>query len=369
MSSKNFPIEDILRLYNAPNVGPATFISFVEEFGSPAEVFRRSAGELCAIKRINTDRASAILSSDSSEFISSQLALIERTGCKMVSYWDDEYPQRLKAIFDPPPFYFIRGELIDEDDYALAVVGTRGVTSYGKLMTEKLVTELAREGLTIVSGLASGVDSIAHKAALAIGGRSIGVLGSGLDRIYPQENTGLAKSLSEKGALISEFPMGTAPDRGNFPQRNRIISGLSLGTLVIEGDVKSGALITAYYAVDQNREVFALPGNATSKMSRGPHRLIRTGAKLVTSAEDILSELDSIVERGRKPKQTKLVFDFSPDEQTIMEVLDSEPLYIDEIAERCSIATSQALGTLLGLELRSLVRQLPGKMFISLVHN
>ncbi len=367
MSSKNFPIEDLLRLYNAPNVGPATFISFVEEFGSPGEVFRRPAGELCVIKRINKDRASAIISADSSEFISSQLKAIERTGCKLVSYWDDEYPQRLKAIFDPPPFYFIRGELTDEDDYALAVVGTRGVTSYGKLMTENLVTELAREGLTIVSGLASGVDSVAHKAALAIGGRSIGVLGSGLDRIYPQENTGLAKSLSEKGALISEFPMNTAPDRGNFPQRNRIISGLSLGTLVIEGDVKSGALITAYYAVDQNREVFALPGNANSKMSRGPHRLIRSGAKLVTTAEDILSELESIVERGRKPKQTKLVFDFSPDEQTIMEELNSEPLYIDEIAKRCSVATSQALGTLLGLELRSLVRQLPGKMFISLV--
>lgn len=210
MSSKNFPIEDLLRLYNAPNVGPATFISFVEEFGSPAEVFRRSAGELCVIKRINKDRASAILSSDSSEFISSQLKAIEHTGCKLVSYWDEEYPKRLKAIFDPPPFYFMRGELTDEDDYALAVVGTRGITSYGKLMTENLVTELAREGLTIVSGLASGVDSAAHKAALAIGGRSIAVLGSGLDRIYPQENTGLAKSLSEKGALISEFPMNTA---------------------------------------------------------------------------------------------------------------------------------------------------------------
>jgi len=330
-------------------------------------VFRRTASELCVVKRINKDRASAILASDSSEFVSSQLASVERTGCKLVSYWDDEYPQRLKAIFDPPPFYFIRGELLDEDDYALAVVGTRGVTTYGKLMTEKIVTELAREGLTIVSGLASGVDALAHKAALAIGGRSIGVLGSGLDRIYPQENTGLAKNLSEKGALISEFPMNTAPDRGNFPQRNRVISGLSLGTLVIEGDEKSGALITAYYAVDQNREVFALPGRADSRMSRGPHRLIRSGAKLVGTAEDILSELDSIVEKGRKPKQTKIVFDFTPDEQTLMEILNSEPIYIDEIAERCSVPTSHALGTLLGLELRSLVRQLPGKMFISLV--
>jgi len=367
MSSKNFPIEDLLKLHYAPNVGPATFIALVEEFGSPEEVFSASLDELCRIKGITRERAEGILSVNADEFISKQLEGIERTGCGFVSYWDDEYPGRLKAIYDPPPFYFIRGKLIEDDDYALAIVGTRGISEYGKMMTDKISTELARQGMTIVSGLASGVDSHAHKAALAIGGRSVGVLGSGLDRIYPQENTGLAKRLTENGALISEFPMNTAPDRGNFPQRNRIISGLSLGTLVIEGDVKSGALITAYYAVDQNREVFALPGRADSKVSRGPHHLIRNGAKLVTKAEDILDEIDAIVQKRREPHQTKLEFDFSPDEQPIMDLLNTEPLHIDDIAERCSITTSQALATLLGLELRSLVRQLPGKMFVSLV--
>ena len=367
MSSKNYPIEDILKLYHAPNVGPTTYISLVDEFGSPADVFGKSANELCKIKRITKDRASAILADDAGEFISEQLESMNRTGCRLVSYWDDEYPQRLRAIVDPPPFYFIKGDMIKEDDYSLAVVGTRGVTDYGKAMTDEIVTGLAREGMTIISGLASGVDTHAHKAALAIGGRSIAVLGSGIDRIYPQENVDLSMKLIESGCLISEFPMGTAPDRGNFPQRNRIISGLSLGTLVIEGDVNSGALITAYYAVDQNREVFALPGKANAKKSRGPHRLISTGAKLITSAEDILSELDAIVERKREPRQAKLNFEFTPEEQSMMELLSSDPLYIDDIAERGSITTSQALATLLGLELRSLVRQLPGKMFISLI--
>lgn len=367
MSSKNFPIEDLLRLYNAPNVGPTTFIALVEEFGSPDEVFGKSSGELSKFKGITTERAVAILSADSKEFISNQLESVEWSGCRLVSYWSDDYPNRLKTIYDPPPFYFIKGEITEDDAYSLAVVGTRGVTEYGKVMTEKIVTELAREGLTIISGLAAGVDSLAHKAALNIGGRSIGVLGSGLDRIYPQENVGLSSKLIEKGALISEFPMGTAPDRGNFPQRNRIISGLSLGTLVIEGDVKSGALITAFYAVDQNREVFALPGRADSKASRGPHRLIRNGAKLVTEAEDILSELEAITDVARKPRQTKLDFDLTSDEQAIMTLLNTEPMHIDDIAEKCDATTSLTLATLLGLELRSLIRQLPGKMFISLV--
>ena len=367
MSSKNFPIEDLLRLYNAPNVGPTTFIALVEEFGSPGEVFGRSSSDLSKIKMITTERAEAILSADSKDFISDQLESIERSGCRLVSYWSDEYPNRLKAIYDPPPFYFIKGEITEADSYSLAVVGTRGITEYGKVMTEKIVTELARDGLTIISGLATGVDSLAHKAALNIGGRSIGVLGSGLDRIYPQENVGLSSKLIEKGALISEFPMGTAPDRGNFPQRNRIISGLSLGTLVIEGDVKSGAMITAYYAVDQNREVFALPGRADSRASRGPHRLIRNGAKLVTEAEDILTELAAIADVARKPRQTKLDFDLTSDEQAIMTLLNTEPMHIDDIAEKCAATTSLTLATLLGLELRSLIRQLPGKMFVSLV--
>ena len=367
MSSKNFPIEDLLKLYNAPNVGPTTFIALVEKFGSPAEVFRKTSGELSRFKGITTERAEAILSSDSEEFISNQLETVERSGCRLVSYWSDEYPNRLKTIYDPPPFYFIKGEIIEDDAFSLAVVGTRGVTEYGKLMTEKIVTELAREGLTIISGLASGVDTLAHKAANNIGGRSIAVLGSGLDRIYPQENVGLSLKLIDKGALISEFPMGTIPDRGNFPQRNRIISGLSLGTLVIEGDVKSGALITAYYAVDQNREVFALPGRADSRASRGPHRLIRNGAKLVTEAEDVLSELEAIADVKRQPKQTKLDFDLTSDEQAVMTLLNTEPMHIDDIAEKCAVNTSRMLGTLLGLELRSIIRQLPGKMFISLV--
>ena len=367
MSSKNFPIEDLLKLYNAPNVGPATFIALVEKFGSPAEVFGRSSVELSKFKGITTERADAILSTDSEKFISDQIEAVERSGCRVVSYWSEEYPNRLKAIYDPPPFYFMKGEITEDDAFSLAVVGTRGVTEYGKLMTEKIVSELAREGLTIISGLASGVDTLAHKAALNIGGRSIGVLGSGLDRIYPQENVGLSSKLIEKGALISEFPMGTSPDRGNFQQRNRIISGLSLGTLVIEGDVKSGALITAYYAVDQNREVFALPGRADSKASRGPHRLIRNGAKLATDAEDILSELEAIADVKRKPSQTKLDFELSSDEQAVMTLLNTEPMHIDDIAEKCAVNTSLMLGTLLGLELRSLIRQLPGKMFVSLV--
>ena len=262
------------------------------------------------------------------------------------------------------------GGLTEGDRFAVAIVGTRNPTPYGATMAEKFAQELARLGIVVVSGLARGIDTIVHAAAVKAGGRTLAVIGSGLDVMYPPENRNLAERIAARGAVISECEMGTKPDAGNFPRRNRIISGLTLGTLVIETDVGGGAMITASTALDQNREVFAVPGNVTTKQSRGCHTLIKNGrATLAESIDDILAELAPklrpILKESAKG-ESKLPVQITLFEKTVYDVLSDNPCHIDIVAESAGISTADALVSLLGLEFKGFVRQLPGKMFVRL---
>jgi DNA processing protein len=360
-------VRDLLQLSFVPRIGPQKIRALLSHFFDPAEVLRASPRELIKVPGIDKKLASNIAHHEGAEeFADEQLKRLNKSGGRIVTFWDKEYPELLKKIYDPPALLFVLGELIPDDKHSIAIVGTRHPTPYGQNVSETISRELARLGLTIVSGLARGIDTIAHTTTLKAGGRTIAVLGSGLDVPYPPENRKLLENISEEGAVLSEFPMGAKPDAPNFPRRNRIISGLSLGAVIIESAEDGGAMITATTALDQDREVFAIPGNITEKRSSGPNKLIREGrAKLVSSVEDILEELRPklrhILKKEREPEPAVEVTIF---ERTLLDVLGTEPLHIDAIAEQTAMSTSDALVNLLSLEFKGLVRQLPGKMFI-----
>lgn len=291
------------------------------------------------------------------------LEQLPRLNTRYVHYWQEDYPVQLKALYDAPAGLYVRGVGSLEGDF-LAVVGTRQPTTYGRDQTRRLCQELVAAGLGIVSGFARGIDTAAHKAALETEGSTIAVLGCGVDVVYPMENRKLYHELLEKGLAVSEYPPGTSPDGHHFPQRNRIISGLSLGTLVVEAGKGSGALITAYHTLDQDREVFALPGRVDSAKSAGCHELIQKGAKLVGRVEDVLSEL--IPPYSARPgQQIDLLreVDLTDTEREIMEYLTGEPVLVDRIAEDLQRNISELLGVLLHLEMKGLVIQSAGKRF------
>lgn len=360
-------LHDLLKLSQVPGIGPTRLRTLVTHFKSPSAVFKASARELINVPGIEEKTALNILRfKDGDRFATEQLKRLRAASGTIVTLWDDEYPENLKRIFDPPPYLFTRGSFSVEDKYAIAIVGTRTPSNYGKLMAEKFTAELGGLGLTIVSGLARGIDTIAHSTAVRKGLRTIAVIGSGIDVVYPPENKPLADSIRHHGAITSEFEMGAQPDAEHFPQRNRIISGLSLGTLVIETDIDGGAMLTARWALDQNREIFAIPGSITEKRSAGCNLLIKRGeAKLVQSLDDILDELSSKL----RPLLNQKVPPAAPPqlslfEKTIYDVLQDEPLHIDVIASQANVTTADALVQLLGLEFKGLVKQLPGKLFV-----
>lgn len=276
---------------------------------------------------------------------------------------DKAYPKRLKSIHYPPATLYVRGEILREDNLAVALVGSRKASIYGIQTCEKLAYELASRGITIVSGLAKGIDSAAHRGAIKAGGRTIAVFGCGLDYIYPPENKSLAKEIENSGALVSEFPTGTEPFPGNFPKRNRIISGLSLGVVVVEASKKSGALITANFALDENREVFAVPGKVNSGASAGVHRLIKEGARLVEGVDDIIEELklEPIIDEPQKKSQTKV--NLGKIESRVYSLLSDEPKYIDDIIVESKLLPNEVSSILLKLQLRKLAKELPGKLY------
>jgi DNA processing protein len=286
--------------------------------------------------------------------LDAEMERLERYGVKVLTWNDAHFPARLKEIYDVPPLLYIRGELIPEDEWLLAVVGTRRATMYGREVTERIVSDLAQGGLTIVSGLARGIDSIAHRAALKAGGRTIAVFGCGLDIVYPAENKGLAQAIMEHGALISERHLGVKPKAENFPRRNRIMSGLSLGVLVAEAGEGSGALITARLALEQNREVFAIPGSILSPFSRGTNRLIQEGAKLVRNANDILEELNLTM----VPQQLEMkeLIPSNEAEAHLLRQLSLEPTHIDELCRSTNLPISVVSSTLAMMELKGMVR-------------
>jgi DNA processing protein len=288
---------------------------------------------------------------------------LQKAGVKAYCWQDDDYPPRLKEVDDRPPVLYVRGELLPEDEWAVAVVGTRRATAYGRQAAEHFATDLARHRITVVSGLARGIDAIAHRASLNAEGRTIAVLACGLDLVYPPEHAKLAQEISGRGALISDYPLGTQPRSEYFPRRNRILSAVSLGVLVVEGDEDSGALITARIALDQNREVFAVPGSIYSPTHRGANKLIREGeAKLVSTAEDILEELNLTM--ATHQMELRAVTPADPAEAALLRLLSQEPVHIDDMQRQSGLSIAAVSGTLALLELKGMVRQVGPMSFV-----
>jgi DNA processing protein len=367
---------DLLVLSQVPQIGANRLRTLVSHFGGTPNVFEASAREIAAVEGISRPLASSIVrllrgrgTVEARSYAERQLSMLNKAGGSILAFWDQQYPEILKRIYDPPPFLFARGDYLEQDAFAIAVVGTRSPSVYGAALAEEFSSALVRRGLTIVSGLARGIDTIAHSAALQSGGRTIAVIGSGLDVMYPPENRGLSQRIAGRGLVLSEYEMGAKPDAVNFPRRNRIISGLSLGTLVIETDLSGGAMITANAAIDQNREVFAVPGDIRSRRSRGCNVLIKDGrAKLVEAVDDIVVELGSklppIPGRTGTPAVRTPTPDLTLFEKTILDVLSSEPSNVDRLAEEARLSSADILVNLLSLEFKGLVKQLPGKLFM-----
>lgn len=342
-------------LSQAPGIGQKRFKILVENFGTAAKVW--NASESILKKILDQSVFESFNQFRSKTNPDNLLQEVYKKDIKVLILTDKNYPERLKQIFDPPPVLYLKGEIKSGDSLSIAVVGTRRITSYGREVTEKLVEQLSSSRLTIISGLARGVDALAHKVALNSGARTIAVLGSGVDNIYPPQNINLAAEIIKNGALISEYPPGTLALPGHFPARNRIISGLSLGVLVTEADEKSGSLITASLALEQDREVFAIPGPIYSHLSKGPAQLIKQGAKLVTSADDILEELN--IEQRFKENKVRQVIPSSKDEEIIIKLLENEPKqHTDQIQRESKFTTEKLNGLLVTMELKGQIKNL-----------
>ena len=373
----DFDIRDLLTLTTIPGIGPNRLRALVSHFKDPARVADATTKQLVAVEGIERKTALSIVNyfRDSGPAlakrdIETQLSRLNKVDGRVVTFWDAEYPTTLKKIYDPPPFLFIRGHFVETDPDSIAIVGTRSPSPYGRQMAERFSSELARLGISIVSGLARGIDTIAHGSALKAGGRTVAIIGSGIDVIYPPENKPLFEKIVEHGCVASEFPMGAKPDAGNFPRRNRIISGMALATLIVETGVDGGAMITATTALDQNREIFAIPGAINDKRQSGTNLLIKEGkAILVESVDDILIELGPRLNRVLKdqPRVRKAPpAEMTLFERQLYETMGDDPLHIDLLAERAKLSTSDALVQLLSLEFKGLVRQMPGKFFVRL---
>ena len=358
-------VRDLLCLSAIPGVGANRVRVLVTHFGTPTAVLAASALELSRVEGIEKRLASTIAHfSEGEQFVEEQLTLLNRVNGRIVTFWDSEYPDYLKKIYDPPSFLFVRGCIEHNDRFAIAIVGTRTPSPYGKLMAERFSRELTEKGITIVSGLARGVDTIAHDAALRAGGRTIAVIGTSIEITYPPENQRLVGRIEERGAIVSEFFMGTKPDPGNFPRRNRVISGMSLGTLIIETAQNGGAMITGSTTLDQNRELLCVPGNITEPFSLGTNSLIREGhAKLVQCVDDIIAELESSLRPILKNTIAAPLPQLTVFEQKIMDLLSDDPIHVDTISERSGLSISDTLVNLLSMEFKGVVRQLEGKMF------
>ena len=344
-----------------PGVGRARFQLLERHFGSLEEAWRAPASALLAA---GLDRRTVTAIVQRRERLSPQgeMERLSRLGVRALTWHDDAYPPLLREIYELPPVLYVRGELEERDRVAVAVVGTRRPTPYGRQAAEELSWALARAGVTIVSGLARGIDAIAHRSALEAGGRTIAVMACGLDMVYPPEHARLARQVMERGALVSDYPLGTAPRADYFPRRNRIMAGLSLGVLVVEGDMTSGALNTARWAVEQDREVFAVPGSIFSPQSQGPHWLLQQGAKLVQRVEDVLEELNLTM----VPQQATLAAP-APDgdtEAALLRHIGREPLHVDDLCRLSGLPIATVSGTLAMLELKGLVKQVSAMTYV-----
>lgn len=357
--------EAFIALNMIPSLGYKRVTEMLKSFGEPQKIFSASRKKLKQFEGIGEEISNAI-KEWKAESLSREIKLIKKFNIKVVTFEEDEYPANLKVLYDPPLLIYIKGEIRKSDSAAVAVVGARYPSLYGLSMAEKLSRELAARGITIVSGLARGIDSASHKGALKSGGRTLAVLGSGVNRIYPPENKLLAEQISENGALISEFPIDTIPDRANFPKRNRIISGLSLGVVVVEAAQRSGSLITATFALEQGRLVFAVPGRADSVKSEGTHNLLREGAILVQKVEDIICEIEPMLGELKLEKR-KIPFkkiDLPENEEKLFRFITRDGIHIDELIQKSNLPAGTVNAILLKLQLRSLIKECPGKIYV-----
>ncbi len=358
--------EALIVLNMLPNLGPVRLRRLLDRFGSPEAVLRANSYELEQVEGLTRPLIASLRDWESTLDLPGELRRIQEFGADIVTQDSSEYPRLLREIHDPPTVLYVWGKLSERDQHGIGVVGSRRTSHYGLECAKRLSYQVAYSGLTVVSGLARGIDTAAHQGALAAKGRTIAVLGTGLMHLYPAENRALAEKIAVSGAVVSEFPMETTPDRQTFPMRNRIISGWGFGLLVIEAGVNSGALISASQAAEQGRSLYAVPGQIDRPTSHGTNRLIQQGAKLVMSVDDILEDLQTFfptpptLERSRPP-------DLPENMQKVYEAISSDSTSIDEIIDRSGLPAGTATAALLQLEMKRLVKQLPGKFFVRLL--
>lgn len=384
-------VEDIMRLMSCQGVGPRTFARLRHAFGSVEDVLRANKSELMGVKEVGPKVAGEILRCRDYD-PRPELARAAEIGAKVLGIDDAEYPPALRNSFDPPALLYVKGDILPRDSIAIAIVGTRRLSAYGRSQAERFASLLARMGVCVVSGLARGVDSVAHRSCMTARGRTLAVMGSGLGHIYPEENRDLASEISQSGAVISEFPIDTGPSRENFPRRNRIIAALTLGTLVVEAPMRSGALITARFANEYGREVYAIPGRIDQRNAEGCNNLIARGqAKLVQNMEDIMEELGPLAENLKKeagvvverrvPQEVSAQAQGGASgnsaqmaqpaqspaeikEQKILEAVGTDTIHIDDICVRSGLPVHEVSAGLMMLELKRQVKQRPGKFFV-----
>jgi len=367
---------DWLSLSMTPGLGSRLAGKLLRQFGSPEGIFRASLTELEAC-RLPAAPAQAIKRRSSHKEAEAELAEVRKLGCRLMNWDEPEYPQRLLEIYDPPPLLYVRGDASVLNRHSISMVGTRRPTPYGNQVAERLGRDLADRGLTIVSGMARGVDSSAHQGACkASHGATVGVLGTGVDVIYPKENRKLFGEVEKRGVLISEFPLGTHPAPENFPIRNRVVAGISLGIVVVQGAQYSGSLITARLGMEFGREVYGVPGNITTDVSFAPNQLIKQGAKLVTSWEDVIEELPTeiraelfpVEETTGEERASLFIAALSPLEKKVFGLLGvDESIHVDELVEKSELTSSDVLAALCEMEMKGMVRQMPGKQFVKVL--
>jgi len=356
----------LLGLTLIPGLGNIRIRRMVDYFGDFKSAWLAEYDSLLLVPGIGEEIAKQIVRERKKIYLEREWEKLLKHNTRIVSIYSDQYPENLKHIYNPPVILYYKGSLSNQDNYSLAVVGSRKASYSGMKAAEQITKGLVEYGFSIISGLARGIDTVAHKAALDNGGRTVAVLGSGLNIIYPRENKKIASRIEETGLILSEYPLDTPPNAENFPRRNRIISGLSMGVLVVEAAEKSGALITADFALEQGRDVFALPGNINNPLSKGTNNLLKQGAKLVTEVNDILEEYGQVVNNNHvsRNRQDKSNLELEESEKILLSCIDYEPISLEEIIQQSDLELDKVISGLLYLELKGFVCQLPGKYFI-----
>jgi DNA processing protein len=361
--------EACIALNMLPTVGPVRLRKLLAVFHEPENILAAKRADLRKVEGVGAEVADQISNWESTVDLAAELKRVREFGATVITQESTAYPKSLREIHAPPIVLYVWGELQDRDQHAIGIIGARRTTHYGAESAKKLAYQIAYAGLTVISGLARGIDTAAHQGALAAKGRTVAVLGAGLAKLYPPENQALADKIRDgNGAVVSEFSMEIEPDRQTFPMRNRIISGWSHGILVVEAGLNSGALITAGQAIEQNRSVYAVPGHINAPSAMGSNRLIQQGAKLVMSAADILDDLQILLPETKPSPEAAVrpLPELSDDERRVYDAIDSSETPIDQIAAKCDLPSATVSSTLLRLELKHLVKQLPGKYFVKL---